>query len=215
MKIAWKTIGKVALQASWKTQWTLTRTTTRLWGSIRHSCVLSWDTEPSFHLEFQLFEIPTSGAFPFEMHDAAKELEDLSYGIHPDAVFHDVSWPGSQFYQIFCCLFACPVAKGTASTWGCCWRFRDWEATWDPIGSCGELMNSECHCSAVESRHQTFSTSFLRSQTGWDWWEKGLVEKMPVVTGQAETIRLCIGQRPDCGRKESICLRQLKLLPKR
>lgn len=154
MKIVWKTaLMKLALQASWITQWTLTPTTTRLWGSMLGSC-------RPFTRSSKLTEIPTSGAFPFEMHDAAKELEDLSYGIHPDAVFHDVSWPGSQFYLIFCCLFACPVAKGVASTWGCCWRFRNCETTWDPIGSCGELINSECHCSAVDSRRQTIHHIF-------------------------------------------------------
>lgn len=55
MKIVWKTaLMKLALQASWITQWTLTPTTTRLWGSMLGSCVLSLDiTEPSFHPEFQ------------------------------------------------------------------------------------------------------------------------------------------------------------------
>ena len=55
--------------------------------------------------DFGISEASTLGAYPFEMHDAAKDLEDLSYGIHPDAEFADVSWPGPQFSKPFLLIF--------------------------------------------------------------------------------------------------------------
>lgn len=53
MRVIWNCLNGFALQVSWKAQWTLTLTTTRLWGSMQGSCVLSLDTEPSFYPELQ------------------------------------------------------------------------------------------------------------------------------------------------------------------
>ena len=184
-------------QSLWKLRWTPTLKRTGHCGDMPASCVVAWDNGVWNGSQTCLFW----GQDPFDMHAAAQQLENVSYGISDHSTL-DVSWRGCIVWQlhfhfpIFSTsvqLTFCP--KGYAASRPCSWKTCHASDAGAVLGGCGALSFNHLFLSLV---HVLWNP---RYQTDSNLWGKNHPLKKRGATEKLETKDVCTKQLWSCSSR--------------